>query len=148
MTIFDANRESQNYPEQLREARQKLKLSQTAFAAAAGYSGVMQGRYETKRGNSNSATPSEKTAKAIKSMIESVSAKANGAGVDRADAIAAPVKPLKSVSVVQIEQAIMAALRTLTGAPCEVEVKDVAWEGEGQRGTAISLVVISGPKAG
>lgn len=148
MTIFDANRESQNYPEQLREVRKKLKLSQTAFAAAAGYSGVMQGRYETKRGNSNSAMPSEKTAKAIKSMIESISAKANGAAVDHADAIAAPVKSLKSVSVVQIEQAIMAALRALTGAPCEVEVKDVAWEGEGQRGTAISLVVISGPKAG
>jgi transcriptional regulator with XRE-family HTH domain len=147
MTIFDANRESQNYPQQLREIRQKLKLSQTAFAAAAGYSGVMQGRYETKRGNSNSATPSEKTAKAIKSMIESISAKANDAASDHVEVRAVPVQSLKSVSVLQIEQAIKEALRTLTGAPYEVEVKDVAWEGISQRGTEISLVVTSGSMA-
>jgi len=146
MTNFDANRESLNYPEQLRDVRQKLKLSQTAFAAAAGYSGVMQGRYETERGKSNSATPSEKTAKAIKSMIESALAKTNGAAADHADSIAAPVKSLKSVSVVQIEQAIMAALHALTGTPCEVEITDVVWEGADKSGTTISLVVSSSSK--
>lgn len=63
----------------------------------------------------------------------------NEAAVNHVDAIAAPVKPLKSVSVFQIEQAIMTALRALRGVGqgCDVGGRRPSW-------TAISLVEKAG----
>lgn len=70
MTVFDANPTAKNYPEVLSAVRNELALSQSAFAVAAGYSAVMQGCYETAGNKSNSAGPKDKTAKAIKAMVE------------------------------------------------------------------------------
>ena len=151
MNHFDANPDASDYPDKLRDARKNLQLSQTGFAAAVGYSGVMQGRYETARSKSNSATPSEKTAKLIKEMIEAAWKK-RSAGVsgsvqasDNVDAFTQAGKSLKAVTSYQLEQAIASALSTLIGAPCEVSVKNILWEEGERRETAISMVVSRGP---
>lgn len=142
MINFMIKREDPTYPEELRKIREDLGLSQKAFASSAGYSAVMQGRYETKRGHSNSAIPSERTAKAIQVAIALKTEGKNG-GIENDDAQKPSVKSLKSVSMAEIEQAFADALLGLTGAVHRVVVKDVSWENELLPGTAISLVVAS-----
>jgi transcriptional regulator with XRE-family HTH domain len=140
MIHFMIKREDPTYPEELRKIREDLGLSQKAFASAAGYSAVMQGRYETKRGHSNSAIPSERTAKAIQVAIAKKTLGRNEI-IENDDALQPPVKSLKSVSMAEIEQAFAHALLELTGAAHKVVVKDVSWENELLPGTVISLVV-------
>lgn len=137
MTVFDVSPASADYPEKLRAMRQQLGLSQYEFAEQAGYSAVMQGRYETSRSKPNSATPSPKTVHAIAAMIEAAWAKRQGGAV-------APIKSLKSFSPAQFEQAVRSALGALTGTPYQVTIKDVVYEAEDQR-MALSLVVSQEP---
>lgn len=145
MFDFDADPESDDYPEKLREVRKQMGWTQGRFAEAAGYSAIMQGRYETDRSKKNSAKPSPKTARAIKKMIETEQ------GAHGADApVPAPVsgetpsgvrRSLKSVSVYEIEQAVSSAIGTLIGAQCQVTVKDMVWSGDSASDAAISLCV-------
>lgn len=139
MYVFDANPESDTYPDQLRDARQQMKMSQSLFSAAAGYSAVMQGRYETERSKPNSAMPSDRTAKAIKATIESFLAE-QGASTQASPTAGHETKTLKSFSPLQIEQALSAALRSLLGSPCDVAIKDVVW-GDDDGATVMKLVV-------
>jgi transcriptional regulator with XRE-family HTH domain len=142
MTDLSTTRDNANYPEKLRAIRESLGLSQRAFADAAGYSAVMQGRYETKRGHSNSAVPSERTAKAIEAAIAFRMGSKNEV-IANNDSPKRLIKSLKSVSMAEIEQAFSDALLSLTGTVHRVVVKDVSWESELLPGTSISLVVTS-----
>lgn len=137
MTVFDANPAAENYPEALRAVRNELALSQSAFAVAAGYSAVMQGRYETARNKPNSAVPSDKTAKAIKAMVEQERAKQQALSQTPS---AAEVQPLKSISPHQLEQLVGKMLSQHTGAPCVVSVDNAEFSNGGVRMT-VSLVV-------
>lgn len=134
MTVFDANPAAVNYPDVLRAVRNELFLSQSEFAVAAGYSAVMQGRYETARNKPNSAIPSDKTAKAIKLMVEAARAKQEVAPS------AADVQPLKSISPHELEQMVGKMLTQHTGAPCAVSVDNAEFSNGGLRMT-VSLAV-------
>ncbi|WGG50481.1 hypothetical protein [Rugamonas sp. DEMB1] len=137
MTVFDANPAAESYPDMLRAVRNELFLSQSAFAVAAGYSAVMQGRYETARNKPNSAIPSDKTAKAIKMMVEAERAKQQAASQAPS---AAEVQPLKSISPHQLEQLFGKLLSQHTGAPCVVSVDNAEFSNGGLRMT-VSLAV-------
>lgn len=134
---FDVSSAAEVYPEMLREVRHRLKMSQYEFAEAAGYSNVMQGRYEAKRGTSNSAIPSAKTAMAIKAMVEARLADSKQV----ASQSAVPAQSLKAFGPLQIKKAIEGALHTLTGMPYEVKVKKQVWEGPGEEDAEIQLTV-------
>lgn len=144
LCTFDADRHSPEYPELLRMARKRMRLSQLDFGEAAGHSGVMQGRYETDRSKSNSATPSEKTARAIRKLIESSTLSqtegapaAVTAGIS--NVLPAQLRSLKSVTANAMEQAIASAISALIGAPCTVSVSDVTWSGSNASDASISL---------
>lgn len=141
MTVFDANPAAVNYPDVLRAVRNELFLSQSEFAVAAGYSAVMQGRYETARNKPNSAIPSDKTAKAIKLMVEA--ARANQQVASPAPS-AADVQPLKSISPHELEQMVGKMLTQHTGAPCAVSVDNAEFSNGGLRMT-VSLAVEQAP---
>lgn len=142
MYSFNADRQAADYPELLRRERQAQGMSQAAFAKAAGYSPVMQGRYETERGKGNSAIPSEKTAKAIREMIKTTGAATSSASRQSSEIVLpTEAKSLKSVTTQQIEQAFALALRTLTGSHFKVEIKEVGWEGGAGNRATISIIV-------
>lgn len=144
MIKFDVSSAAEVYPEKLREVRYQLKMSQHEFAEAAGYSTVMQGRYEAKRGTSNSATPSAKTASAIKAMVEARLAKANENASEPAELGVPSKHSLKAFGVMQLEAAIDEALYKLTGTPYGVTVKRQIW-GESDQGDAEILLQVSAP---
>lgn len=144
MTVFDVNPAAENYPDVLRAARNELFLSQSEFAVAAGYSAVMQGRYETARNKPNSATPSDKTAKAIKLMVEAARAKQQAAAPATS---AAEVQPLKSISPHQLEQLVGKMLSQHTGAPCVVSIDNAVFSNGGLRMTLSLAVDQASPSA-
>jgi len=135
LTHFDLDPSDPSYPGALRAKRTELKLTQAAFAQQAGYSPVMQGRYETERDKSNSAIPSQRTAAAIRKVI---------AGGDSTNANAAH-RTLKAVTVHEMEQAIAAAIQNLVGGHAEVIVKDVVWTAGSATKAAVSFDVAIAP---
>lgn len=136
MTHFDLDPSDPGYPGTLRAKRTELKLTQAAFAQQAGYSPVMQGRYETERDKSNSAIPSQRTAAAIRKVI---------AGGDSTYANAAARRTLKAVTVHEMEQAIASAIQNLVGGHAEVIVKDVVWTAGSATKAAVSFDVAIAP---
>lgn len=142
MNTFDADRTSSSYPQQLRDIRARLGLSQNDFAEAAGYSGVMQGRYETDRSKNNSAIPSERTAKAIRKMVEAALLAAHGQTAAPQGGPAPARRALKSLSPYDIERAIEGALGALLGERCTVSVHDIVWGPNEASSAKLSLSVV------
>lgn len=148
MLPFDTPPTSDEYPAKLREIRRELGYSQHSFAEAGGYSAVMQGRYETDRRKSNSAIPSERTARAIRQVIEkSTVAHSSKAQTERTNLIidSPPVqqRTLKSVATAEIEQAISTAIAALIGSRCKVTMNSVNWTSSDTANANISFNVDS-----
>jgi transcriptional regulator with XRE-family HTH domain len=147
LTKFDTNPSAPEYPGKLREIRVALGYSQRRFAELGGYSSIMQGRYETDRSKANSAIPSERTAKAIKQVVELA---LSGHGTDAPTAKPAPSinassvqqRTLKAVATSEIEQAISSAIGELIGAVCKVTVNNMDWSSTDAADAAISFSVI------
>lgn len=141
MIDFDEDPNSDDYPEKLREVREKLGMTQKAFGEEAGHSGVMQGRYETVRSKRNAAVPSEWTARSIRKMIARVSSAPKPDATSSDTPTASAPRSLKAVTIYEIEQAIASAIGTLIGTQCKVTVKDVVWSADNASDAAISLSV-------
>lgn len=148
MFPFDTPPTSDEYPEKLREIRRALGYSQQRFAEAGGYSSVMQGRYETERSKSNCAIPSERTARAIRQVIEmATGAQSNSTQTSRTtlaiDTSPVQQRTLKSVATAEIERAISATIGALIGSQCKVIVNSVNWTSADTADANISFNVVS-----